>query len=219
VTERIRIVVADDHAVLRAGLRALLNAEPDMEVVGEAANGREAVERAEELRPDVIVMDLSMPLMGGLDATKQIKEKGLPTRVLVLTVHAEQQYLLPVLQAGGAGYVLKQAADTELIQAIRTVHRGEAFLYPAAANLLIEDYRRRVIRSEDEFDGLSEREREVLKLTAEGFSSQEIADKLIISAKTVDTYRQRIMDKLDIHHRSELIRYALRKGLLTAPAD
>jgi len=219
MAEKIRIVVADDHAVLRAGLRALLNAEPDMEVVGEAANGREAVERAEQLRPDVIVMELSMPLMGGLDATKQIKEKGLPTRVLVLTVHAEQQYLLPVLQAGGAGYVLKQAADTELIQAIRTVHRGEAFLYPAAANLLIEDYRRRVTRGEDEFDGLSEREREVLKLTAEGFSSQEIADKLIISAKTVDTYRQRIMDKLDIHHRSELIRYALRKGLLTAPSD
>jgi len=219
MAEKIRIVVADDHAVLRAGLRALLNAEPDMEVVGEAANGREAVERAEQLRPDVIVMDLSMPLMGGLDATKQIKEKGLPTRVLVLTVHAEQQYLLPVLQAGGAGYVLKQAADTELIQAIRTVHRGEAFLYPAAANLLIEDYRRRVTRGEDEFDGLSEREREVLKLTAAGFSSQEIADKLIISAKTVDTYRQRIMDKLDIHHRSELIRYALRKGLLTAPSD
>jgi two-component system response regulator NreC len=219
MVEKIRIVVADDHAVLRAGLRALLNAEPDMEVVGEAANGREAVERAEQLRPDVIVMDLSMPLMGGLDATKQIKEKGLTTRVLVLTVHAEQQYLLPVLQAGGAGYVLKQAADTELIQAIRTVHRGEAFLYPAAANLLIEDYRRRVSASEDEFDGLSEREREVLKLTAEGFSSQEIADKLIISAKTVDTYRQRIMDKLDIHHRSELIRYALRKGLLAAPSD
>ena len=219
MVEKIRIVVADDHAVLRAGLRALLNAEPDMEVVGEAANGREAVERAEQLRPDVIVMDLSMPLMGGLDATKQIKEKGLTTRVLVLTVHAEQQYLLPVLQAGGAGYVLKQAADTELIQAIRTVHRGEAFLYPAAANLLIEDYRRRVSASEDEFDGLSEREREVLKLTAEGFSSQEIADKLIISAKTVDTYRQRIMDKLDIHHRSELIRYALRKGLLTAPTE
>ncbi|HEV8635660.1 MAG TPA: response regulator transcription factor [Chloroflexota bacterium] len=219
MSDKIRIVVADDHAVLRAGLRALLNAEPDMEVVGEAANGREAVERAEQLQPDVIVMDLSMPVMGGLDATKQIKEKGLPTRVLVLTVHAEQQYLLPVLQAGGAGYVLKQAADTELIQAIRTVHRGEAFLYPAAANLLIEDYRRRVTASEDEFDGLSEREREVLKLTAEGFSSQEIADKLIISAKTVDTYRQRIMDKLDIHHRSELIRYALRKGLLTAPSD
>ena len=217
--EKIKIVLADDHAVLRAGLRALLNAEPDMEVIGEAANGREAVERAEVLKPDVIVMDLSMPVMGGLDATKQIKEKGLATRVLVLTVHAEQQYLLPVLQAGGAGYVLKQAADTELIQAIRTVHRGEAFLYPSAANLLLADYRRRVVRGEDQFDGLSEREREVLKLTAEGFSSQEIADKLIISAKTVDTYRQRIMDKLDIHHRSELIRYALRKGMLTASPD
>ena len=219
MAEKIRIVVADDHAVLRAGLRALLNAEPDMEVVGEAANGREAVERAEQLRPDVIVMDLSMPVMGGLDATKQIKEKGLPTRVLVLTVHAEQQYLLPVLQAGGAGYVLKQAADTELIQAIRTVHRGEAFLYPTAASMLLDDYRRRVSATEDQFDGLSEREREVLKFTAEGFSSQEIADRLVISAKTVDTYRQRIMDKLNIHHRSELIRYALRKGLLTAPTD
>ena len=217
--ERIRILLADDHAVLRAGLRALLNAEPDMEVVGEAANGREAVERAEELRPDVIVMDLSMPAMGGLEATKQIREKGLHARVLVLTVHAEQQYLLPVLQAGGAGYVLKQAADTELIQAIRTVHRGEAFLYPTAASMLLDDYRRRVSATEDQFDGLSEREREVLKFTAEGFSSQEIADRLVISAKTVDTYRQRIMDKLNIHHRSELIRYALRKGLLTAPTD
>jgi len=209
----------DDHAVLRAGLRALLNHEPDMEVVGEAANGREAVEVAERLRPDVIVMDLSMPVMGGLDATKQITEKGLPTRVLVLTVHAEHQYLLPVLQAGGAGYVLKQAADTELIQAIRTVHRGEAFLYPTAASMLLQDYRRRVSANEDHYDGLSEREREVLQYTAEGFSSQEIADRLFISAKTVDTYRQRIMDKLNIHHRSELIRYALRKGLLTAPTD
>jgi two-component system, NarL family, response regulator NreC len=216
---RIRILLVDDHAVLRAGLRALLNTEPDMEVVGEAANGREAVEQAERLRPDVIVMDLSMPGMGGLDATRQINEKGLQTRVLVLTVHAEQQYLLPVLQAGGAGYVLKQAADTELIQAIRTVHRGEAFLYPNAASMLLQDYRRRVSANEDQFDGLSEREREVLKFTAEGFSSQEIADRLIISAKTVDTYRQRIMDKLNIHHRSELIRYALRKGLLTAPTD
>lgn len=219
MTEKIRILLADDHAVLRAGLRALLNAEPDMEVVGEAANGQQAVERAQELKPDVIVMDLSMPGKGGLDATKQIKEQGLSARVLVLTVHAEHQYLLPVLQAGGAGYVLKQAADTELIQAIRTVHRGEAFLYPTAASMLLDDYRRRVSATEDQFDGLSEREREVLKFTAEGFSSQEIADRLVISAKTVDTYRQRIMDKLNIHHRSELIRYALRKGLLTAPTD
>ena len=215
----IKVLLADDQALLRSAFRVLVDSEPDMEVVGEAADGREAVERAEALTPHVIVMDLSMPGMGGLDATRQINEKGLGTRVLVLTVHAEQQYLLPVLQAGGAGYVLKQAADTELIQAIRTVHRGEAFLYPNAASMLLQDYRRRVGANEDQFDGLSEREREVLKYTAEGFSSQEIADRLIISAKTVDTYRQRIMDKLDIHHRSELIRYALRKGLLTAPTD
>lgn len=219
MTDRIRIVLADDHAVLRAGLRALLNAEPDMVVVGEAANGREAVDRAVEIRPDVIVMDLSMPILGGLEATREIAQKAPETRVLVLTVHAEQQYLLPVLQAGSAGYVLKQAADTELIAAIRMVHRGEVFLYPTAANVLLEDYRKRVSANGEKYDGLSEREREVLKLTAEGFSSPEIADRLIISAKTVDTYRQRIMDKLAIRHRSQLIQYALRKGLLTASGD
>jgi two-component system, NarL family, response regulator NreC len=217
LSEKIRVLLADDHAVLRGGLRALLNNEPDMEVVGEASNGRQAVERAEELRPDVIVMDITMPEMNGLDATRLIAEKGLGCRVLVLTVHSEQQYLLPVLQAGGSGYVLKQAADTELIAAIRTVHQGQAFLYPSATSMLLQDYRKRVSSGDDDkLDGLSEREREVLKHTAEGFSSQEIAERLIISAKTVDTYRQRIMDKLNIHHRSELIRYALRKGLLTA---
>lgn len=217
MSDKIRVLLADDHAVLRGGLRALLNNEPDMEVVGEASNGREAVARAEELHPDVIVMDITMPEMNGLDATRQIAEKGLGCRVLVLTVHSEQQYLLPVLQAGGSGYVLKQAADTELIAAIRTVHVGQAFLYPSATSMLLQDYRKRVASSDDvKLDGLSEREREVLKHTAEGFSSQEIAERLIISAKTVDTYRQRIMDKLNIHHRSELVRYALRKGLLTA---
>ena len=217
MTERIRVLLADDHPVLRAGLRALLNNEPDMEVVGEASDGREAIEKAERIRPDVLVMDLTMPGMNGLDATREIAARSLGCRVLVLTVHAEQQYLLPVLQAGGSGYVLKQAADTELIEAIRTVNRGEAFLYPSAASLLLHDYRKRITSGgREQYDGLSEREREVLKFTAEGFSSQEIADRLIISAKTVDTYRQRVMDKLNIHHRSELIRYALRKGLLTA---
>lgn len=219
-SNKIRVLLADDHAVLRAGLRALLNNEPDMEVVGEASDGRQAIDKAEELRPDVIVMDITMPGMNGLDATRQIAEKGLPCRVLVLTVHTEQQYLLPVLQAGGSGFVLKQAADTELIEAIRTVHRGQAFLYPTATSMLLQDYRKRVATGDDDkFDGLSEREREVLKFTAEGFSSQEIGERLIISAKTVDTYRQRIMDKLNIHHRSELVRYALRKGLLTASQD
>ncbi len=217
-SRKIRVLLADDHAVLRAGLRALINAEPDMEVVGEAGDGIEAVERARELKPDVVVMDVAMPRLNGLEATQRIVESGLPSRVLVLTMHSEEQYLLQVLQSGGAGYLLKRSADTELMEAIRTVHRGEAFLYPSATKLLVEDYlgRVRAGSERDSYDDLTEREREVLKLTVEGFSNQEIADKLIISPKTVDTYRARIMEKLNLHHRSELIKYALKKGLLKA---
>lgn len=213
-----RVLLVDDHAVLRAGLRALINAEPDMEVVGEAGNGEDAVTRTRELRPDVVVMDISMPRLNGLEATKRIVELGLQTKVLVLTMHSEEQYLTQVLQSGGMGYVLKRSADTELMEAIRTVNRGEAFLYPSATRLLVEDYLVKIRGSQerDSFAELTEREREVLKLTVEGFSNQEIADKLIISPKTVDTYRARIMEKLNLHHRSELIRYALKKGLLRA---
>jgi len=217
-TGKIRVLLVDDHAVLRAGLRALINAEPDMEVVGEAGNGEDAVARARELRPDVVVMDIAMPRLNGLEATKRIVELGMPTKVLVLTMHSEEQYLTQVLQSGGMGYVLKRSADTELMEAIRTVNRGEAFLYPSATRLLVEDYLGKIRGSHDRdsYGELTEREREVLKLTVEGFSNQEIADKLIISPKTVDTYRARIMEKLNIHHRSELIRYALKKGLLRA---
>lgn len=213
---KIRVLLADDHGVLRAGLRALLSQQPDMEVVGEAADGLEAVALAERLKPDVVVMDITMPGTGGLEATRRIRERDLPSRVLILTVHAEEQYLLSVLRAGASGYVLKSAADQDLIDAIRTVHRGEAFLYPAAAKVLLEDYLSRVREGSerDRLGGLSEREREVLQLTAEGFTSQEIAERLYLSPKTVDTYRQRIMEKLNLHHRSELIRYALRHGLL-----
>ncbi|HEY8490475.1 MAG TPA: response regulator transcription factor [Dehalococcoidia bacterium] len=217
-TSKIRVVLADDHAVLRAGLRALINSEPDMEVVGEAANGREVVDLAERLRPDVIVMDIGMPDMNGLDATRAITSKGLPSRVLVLTMHTEEQYLFQVLQAGGSGYVLKRSADTELMDAIRTVHRGEAFLYPGATRLLLEEYLRSTgpEGTDTARKRLTEREREVLTLTAAGYTNQEIAERLYISPKTVDTYRQRIMEKLDLHHRSELVRYALEKGLLTS---
>lgn len=215
---KIRVLLVDDHAVLRAGLRALINAESDMEVVGEAGNGEDAIARARELRPDVVVMDIAMPKLNGLEATKRIVELGLPTKVLVLTMHSEEQYLTQVLQSGGMGYVLKRSADTELMEAIRTVYRGEAFLYPSATRLLVEDYLGKIKGSQerDSLHELTEREREVLKLTVEGFSNQEIADKLIISPKTVDTYRARIMEKLNLHHRSELIRYALKKGLLRA---
>jgi two-component system response regulator NreC len=215
--QRIRVLLADDHAVLRAGLRALLAGEPDMEVIGEATDGEDAIVQAQRLRPDVLVLDIAMPRVNGLEVIRRIREQGLDVKVLVLTMHSEEQYLLQVLRAGGSGYVLKASADTELMEAIRTVHRGEAFLYPSATALLLEDYRERKGEDErDRFDDLSEREREVLALTAAGYTNQEIADKLIISAKTVDTYRSRIMEKLDLHHRSELVKIALRRGLLNA---
>jgi DNA-binding NarL/FixJ family response regulator len=217
VEPKIRVVLADDHAVLRAGLKALLNAEPDIEVVGEAADGAAAIDAARQVHPDVIVMDIQMPHMGGLEATRTIKQSGLDSKVLILTMHAESQYLLPLLEAGGSGYVLKAGADTELIEAIRTVHRGEVFLYPAATKLLVDGYRDRSAREEEPpYDGLTEREREVLKLVAEGYSGTEIAEQLVISPKTVDTYRERIMQKLGLRHRYELVRYALRKGMLKA---
>jgi two-component system response regulator NreC len=214
--EIIRILLVDDHLVLRAGLKALLDAETDMRVVGEASTGEEALERAKSLKPDVVVMDLSMPGMGGLEATRHISEMG-QARVLVLTMHSEEEYLLPVLEAGGSGYVKKTSADEDLTNAIRTVARDEVFLYPNAAKLLLQGFR---VRGEDDqpdpLEKLTERERDVLGMTAEGFSSSEIGEKLFISPKTVDTYRSRIMEKLGLHHRSELVRFALNTGLLKA---
>jgi two-component system response regulator NreC len=213
----IRIVLADDHAILRSGLKALLSLEPDLEVVGEAGNGREAIQLAKQLNPDVIVMDISMPDMDGLQAAEEIHQQGLPCRVVMLTVHADEDYLFQTLRLGASGYVLKSSADTELIDAIRTAHRGEVFLYPSAVKKLLGEY----LRGESgegrkERDVLTSREREVLKLTAEGYTNNEIAEKLVISPKTVDTYRQRIMEKLNLHRRSELVRYALHKGLLVS---
>jgi two-component system response regulator NreC len=217
VDEKIRVVLADDHAVLRSGLRALLSLEPDMEVVGEAANGREAIELAQSLTPDVIVMDISMPEVDGLAAARGIHEMELPCHIVILTVHAEEDYLFQTLQMGASGYVLKSSADRELMDAIRAAHRGEVFLYPSAVKKVLGEYLKGA-RGESvkrEYEALTSREKEVLKLTAEGFTNQEIAEKLVISPKTVDTYRQRIMEKLNLHHRSELVRYALKTGLLT----
>ena len=216
--DRIRVLLSDDHAVLRAGLRALLSAEPDMDVVGEAGDGEETVRQAESLRPDVIVMDIAMPGGGGLQATRTIRTRGLPCKVLILTMHAEDQYLLPVIEAGGSGYVLKTGADSDLIEAIRVVHRDQVFLYPSAAKLLLGKYLERTEAGESTSDGLTPREREVLRLTAEGYTGQEIGERLVLSPKTVDTYRQRVMEKLNLHHRSELVKYALRKGLLQPDA-
>lgn len=214
MSRRLRVILADDHAVVRAGLAALINAEPDMEVVGEAADGRQAVAMARELRPDVVVMDLTMPVMSGLEATRQIaREDGAPG-ILVLTMHDDPHYLYSVLEAGGSGYVLKSSADTDLMTGIRTVAAGGAFLTPSATRHLLRDY----VEGQRETGGhdrLSDRETEVLQLTAAGYTSQDIARKLHLSPKTVDTYRQRVMEKLDLHHRADLVRYALRRGLLT----
>ena len=214
---RIRILLADDHAILRLGLKTLLGAEPDMVVVGEAEDGRAAIEKAQALKPDVVVMDIAMPNLNGLEATREIKKLGLECQIVILTVHAQERYLFPVLQAGASGYVLKNAADTELVQAIRTIACGQVFLYPTATKLLLEDYMKRIHAGEERerYDGLTDREREVVRLVAEGYTSQEIADQLVISAKTVETYRARVMEKLNLQHRSELVKYALRVGLIT----
>ncbi len=215
----IRILLADDHGIVRAGLRALLEAQPDMRVVAEADDGPSAVALAREHVPTVVVADLSMP-GGGLETIREITALDLPTRVLVLTVHAEERYLLPVLEAGGSGYVRKASAHTDLLEAIRTVARGEVFLDPAATKTLLRGYLGRV-RTGDELDlgeVLSEREREVVRLTAEGHTAQQAADILSLSPKTVETYRHRAMQKLGLTNRAELFRYALRAGLVAAEA-
>jgi two-component system, NarL family, response regulator NreC len=217
MSEITRVLLVDDHTLLRAGLKALLNAEDDIAVVGEASSGEEALERASILKPDVIVMDLSMPGIGGLEATRQLTQAGSGGRVLILTMHPEDEYLLAVIEAGGSGYVRKTSADQDLIRAIRAVALGEVFLYPSAAKILLQGYKvKREAAEHDPLEKLTERERDVMGMTAEGFSSTEIGAKLFISPKTVDTYRSRIMEKLELHHRSELVRFALKAGLLKA---
>jgi two-component system response regulator NreC len=214
MAEAIKILLVDDHAMFRAGIRALIEAEDRMKVVGEASTGDEAVDRVRELKPNVVIMDLSMPGSNGLEATRRISALELNTSVLVLTVHAEEEYLVPVVEAGASGYLTKTSADTDLLEAIRVVSRGQVFLPPKAATLLLKRYKDAEGDDSAGLNDLSTREQEVLALTAEGFSSREIGQKLFISPKTVDTYRSRIMDKLGLSHRSELVRFALRVGLL-----
>jgi two-component system response regulator NreC len=213
---KIRILVVDDHAILRSGLRMMLNAQPDIEVVGEASDGRAGIEEAIRLNPDVVLMDITMPEMSGIEATRQIKKLLPDVRVLVLTMHENEEYLFQGLRAGASGYILKEAADTDLIQAIRTVQSGRFYLSPVAQTIMVGDYLQRVKIGEerDSYQDLTEREREVLKLVAEGYTNNQIAERLVISPKTVDTHRMHVMDKLNLHNRAELVKYAMRRGLL-----
>ncbi len=217
---KIRVLLVDDHTILRDGIRALLSLYDDIEVVGEASHGREAIDRARELSPNVVLMDLAMPGLGGLEATIEIHKECPESKVLILTQHENKEYIFPVLKAGASGYVLKKAAGTDLVTAIRAVHKGESFLDPSVAKAVIDGYvgKGRDQDENEEFDRLSDREKEVLKLVAEGHSNKEIADLLCLSVKTVMGHRANVMEKLGIHNRTELIRYAIRKGLIGVEA-
>jgi DNA-binding NarL/FixJ family response regulator len=213
---KVRVLLADDHTILRAGLKMMLNAQPDIEVVGEASDGRQALDEAQRLLPDVIVMDITMPELNGIEATRQIKKLLPETRILVLTMHENEGYLFQMLRAGASGYMLKEAADTDLISAIRVVSSGRFYLSPTPQTMMVSDYLQRVHTGEerDSYSALTEREREILKLVAEGYTNNQIAERLFISPKTVDTHRTHIMDKLNLHSRAELVKYAMRRGLL-----
>jgi NarL family two-component system response regulator LiaR len=214
---KIKVLVVDDHTIVRDGICALLALAGDIEVVGEAANGNEALRMVGELNPDVVLMDIAMPIMGGLEATRRINKEFPKTKVLVLTQYDDKEYVFPVIESGASGFISKAAASSELAQGIRSIYQGESYLSPSVAKLLIENYQhtasgRTVL---DPYDQLTERERDVLKLLAEGHSTQEIADILVVTPKTVEGHKTNLMAKLGIHNRIDLVKYALRKGIIT----
>ncbi|MBI2907351.1 MAG: response regulator transcription factor [Chloroflexi bacterium] len=214
---RIRVLVVDDHAIFREGLRALLEGREDVDIVGEATDGGEAIEKVRRLAPSVVLMDIAMPGMGGQEATRRIRKEAPDVRILVLTQHEDPEYILSMLKAGARGYISKTATASEVISAIRTVHNGESFLYPSAATTLIEEYLTHAGAEKSDYERLTDREREVLQLVAEGRPNHEIADRLFISVKTVLRHRTNIMEKLGFHNRTELIKYAISKGLIDMP--
>jgi DNA-binding NarL/FixJ family response regulator len=216
--DQIRVVLADDHAIVRAGLKAILGAARDIAVVGEASNGRDAVALAARFHPHVVVMDLTMGEMDGIAATRLIVGTENAPRVLVLTMHPEDEYLVPLLEAGASGYLVKSAADRDLVDAVRAVARGDLYGRPSAARVLARELKKKEEAASDRsrFEKLTERERDVLRMTAEGYSAPDIGEKLHISPKTVDTYKQRINEKLGLAHRPDYVQFALRIGILAA---
>ncbi|MDQ2712105.1 MAG: response regulator transcription factor [Acidobacteriota bacterium] len=206
----IKILLADDHTIVRQGLKLILASQPDFEVIGEAANGREAVELAQKLKPDIVILDVAMPELNGIEATKRMNEANSRIRILVLSMHKEAIYVREILKAGARGYLLKDVIDTELLNAVRSVARGDGYISPAVSGALLSHYRQKVTNP---VDLLSNREREVLQFIAEGKTNKEVAAKLNLSVYTVDSHRGKIMEKLNLHSTGELVRFAIKNGL------
>lgn len=209
--------MVDDHSIVVDGICALLGLFKDIDVAGEASNGNDALEMVRKLLPDVVLMDIAMPIMDGLEATRRIRKEFPHVKVLVLTQYDDKEYVFPVIEAGASGFVSKTAASSELVSAIRSVYRGDSFLSPSAAKILVEEYQQEASlrKEQDPYKQLTNREREILKLLAEGYNTREIASMLVISTKTVEGHKTNLMAKLDIHNRTDLIKYALRKGIIT----
>jgi len=215
--KKIKVIIVDDHTLVRDGIRSLLGLVADIEVVGEAANGKEALEKVKQLAADVVLMDLAMPVMSGLEATRRIRREFPGTKVLALTQYDDSEYVIPVIEAGARGFVSKMAAFSELASAIQAVYRGDSFLSPSAATALVEECQQKTAAEgeKDPYQQLSDREREVLKLVVEGHTAREIADILVVSPKTVEWYKTSLMHKLNIHNKTDLIKFAIRKALIT----
>ncbi|MDY6893100.1 MAG: response regulator transcription factor [Chloroflexota bacterium] len=218
---KIRVLIVDDHSLIRAGLKALLGGDPDMEVIGEASNGMEAVSRASELKPDVVLMDVSMPGKDGLEATTELRKILPEVKVLALTMHESEEYFFPMLQAGASGYVLKDTEAAELLSAIREVYQGNVYLSPLVSKFLLSGYLRASEKrhEEDKYAELTEREKEALRLAAQGKTNREMADELCLSVRTVEKHRASMMAKLQLRNRTELIKYALSRGLIEEDID
>ncbi len=214
---KLHILLADDHTLMRQGLRRILEAQPDWEVVAETGDGREAVRRALELKPEVAILDIAMPRLNGIEATRQILRRASQVRVLILSMYSDEAYILQALQAGAKGYLLKDSADADLIRAVNALKQGKSFFSPAVAKVMLDDYVRHLAEKglTDRYDSLSEREREIFQLIAEGHSNKEIADILSLSPSTVETHRAHIMEKLDVHSTAEIVLYAVRKGVIS----